>query len=46
MVMADKGSLELLELHRVARQAEERINETVAPNTIENIKNRNLTDIS
>lgn len=37
-MMADKGSLELLELQRVARQAEERINETAVPNTIENIK--------
>jgi len=42
MVTADKGSLELLELQRVARQAEERINETVAPNTIENIKTETL----
>jgi len=38
MVTADKGSLELLELQRVARHAEERINEIVALNTTENIK--------
>jgi hypothetical protein len=38
MVMADKGSLELLELQKVAKQAEERINETAAPSTTENIR--------